>query len=190
MPRIGINAPFRVDDFIDDLDPKRQVALDNQIERLNMLTPASPHLPFPHRCQVRGELIVLGCHSRNRNLSRVVVSTRGGAGSDEGRDDLAVLPAELESDNVAEAAGLNPLAVHLEVDRAGAPELQLQDPVRAEHDSVAGFQRPSLFECRSVGEGNHPTPVMQLQDRTDAFDPRRERRPCHGGSTGRLLRGG
>jgi hypothetical protein len=45
------------------------------------------------------------------------------AGSDEGRDDLVVLPAELESDDVPEAAGLNPLAVHLEVDRAGAPEL-------------------------------------------------------------------
>jgi hypothetical protein len=45
-----------VNDFIDSLDPKRQVALDNQIDRLNMLIPASPHLPFPHSSQVRGEL--------------------------------------------------------------------------------------------------------------------------------------
>ena len=31
-----------VSDFIDGLDPRRQVALDNQIDRLNMLTPACP----------------------------------------------------------------------------------------------------------------------------------------------------
>ncbi len=41
-----------VNDFIDGLDVRRQVALDNQIDRLNMLTPASPHLPFPHSSQV------------------------------------------------------------------------------------------------------------------------------------------
>jgi len=51
-----------VDDFIERLDAKRQVALDNQIERLNMLTPAVPHLPFPHSSQVRGELRELRCH--------------------------------------------------------------------------------------------------------------------------------
>jgi hypothetical protein len=31
--------------FVDGLDVRRQVALDNQIDRLNVLTPASPHLP-------------------------------------------------------------------------------------------------------------------------------------------------
>ena len=36
-----------VNEFIDGLDPRRQVVLDNQIDRLNMLTPTDPHLPFP-----------------------------------------------------------------------------------------------------------------------------------------------
>ncbi|MGH2591701.1 MAG: hypothetical protein ACRDGW_13030 [Actinomycetota bacterium] len=35
-----------VNDFIDRLSIKRQVALDNQIDRLNMLTSQSPHLPI------------------------------------------------------------------------------------------------------------------------------------------------
>jgi phage-related protein len=51
-----------VGDFIDALDVKRQVALDNQIDRLNLLTPANPHLPFPHSSQIRGELRELRCH--------------------------------------------------------------------------------------------------------------------------------
>ena len=50
-----------VGDFIEALDVKRQVALDNQIDRLNLLSPASPHL-FPHSSQVRGELRELRCH--------------------------------------------------------------------------------------------------------------------------------
>jgi phage-related protein len=58
-------------DFIDGLDPRRQVTLDNQIDRLNMLTPASPHLPFPHSSQVRGELRELRCHY-GRELYRVL----------------------------------------------------------------------------------------------------------------------
>jgi len=37
-----------VDRFIDRLSVKRQVVLDKQIARLNMLTPSNPHLPFPH----------------------------------------------------------------------------------------------------------------------------------------------
>ncbi len=41
---------------------ERQVALDNQIDRLNMLTPSSPHLPFPHSSQLQGELRELRCH--------------------------------------------------------------------------------------------------------------------------------
>lgn len=43
-----------VNDFIDRLTVKRQVALDNQIDRLNMLTASSPHLPFPHSSQIEG----------------------------------------------------------------------------------------------------------------------------------------
>ena len=48
--------------FIDRLNSKRQVALDNQIDRLNMLTTDQPHLPFPHSSQVKGELRELRCH--------------------------------------------------------------------------------------------------------------------------------
>lgn len=52
-----------VDDFIESLkDPAKQAAIDNQIDRLNMLTPSTPHLPFPHSSQVRGELRELRCH--------------------------------------------------------------------------------------------------------------------------------
>jgi hypothetical protein len=42
-----------VDAFIDALQPKVQVVLDNQIERLAIF---GPHLPFPHSSQVAGEL--------------------------------------------------------------------------------------------------------------------------------------
>jgi phage-related protein len=51
-----------VSDFIDRLTIKRQVALDNQIDRLNMLGPDLPHLPFPHSSRVSGELRELRCH--------------------------------------------------------------------------------------------------------------------------------
>ena len=44
-----------VNDLIDLLDVKRQVALDNQIDRLNLLRPHSP-TPLPARSQVEGEL--------------------------------------------------------------------------------------------------------------------------------------
>ena len=56
------NGSEPVDEFIEALDVKRQVALDNQIDRLNMLTPSSPHLPFPHSSQVEGGLRELRCH--------------------------------------------------------------------------------------------------------------------------------
>jgi phage-related protein len=36
--------------------------LDNQIDRLNMLKPEDPPLPFPHSSQVRGPLRELRCH--------------------------------------------------------------------------------------------------------------------------------
>jgi len=60
-----------VNGFIDGLDPKRQAALDNQIDRLNMLTPGSPHLPFHHSSQVRRELRELRRHY-GRELYRVL----------------------------------------------------------------------------------------------------------------------
>jgi phage-related protein len=52
-----------VNDFIESLsDPAKQAAIDNQIDRLNLLTPSDPHLPFPHSSQVRGEMRELRCH--------------------------------------------------------------------------------------------------------------------------------
>jgi len=51
-----------VSDFIERLSAKKQVTLDNQIDRLNMLTPSNPHLPFPHSSQIEGELRELRCH--------------------------------------------------------------------------------------------------------------------------------
>lgn len=60
-----------VNDFIDTLHPDRQVALDNQIDRLNMLSDAMPHLPFPHSSQIDGELRELRAHY-GRDLYRVL----------------------------------------------------------------------------------------------------------------------
>jgi phage-related protein len=40
----------------------KQAAIDNQIDRLNLLTPSNPHLLFPHSSQVRRELRELRCH--------------------------------------------------------------------------------------------------------------------------------
>ena len=34
----------------------------NQIDRLNLLTDAIPHLPFPHSSQIEGELREFRCH--------------------------------------------------------------------------------------------------------------------------------
>ncbi len=48
--------------FIDGLDPKRRAALLRQLDRLNDLSDAMPHLPFPHSSQVDGELRELRCH--------------------------------------------------------------------------------------------------------------------------------
>lgn len=65
------DASEPVNDFIDRLTVKRQVALDNQIDRLNMLIPSNPHLRFPHSSQVEGELRELRCHF-GRELYRVL----------------------------------------------------------------------------------------------------------------------
>jgi phage-related protein len=48
--------------FIAGLDPKRRAALLRQVDRLNDLSDAMPHLPFPHSSQVEGELRELRCH--------------------------------------------------------------------------------------------------------------------------------
>lgn len=48
--------------FIDALDEGEQAALDNQVDRLNLLSDNLPHLPFPHSSQVEGELRELRCH--------------------------------------------------------------------------------------------------------------------------------
>lgn len=60
-----------VDEFIETLDANRQAAIDFQIDRLNMLTPANPHLPFPHSSQVERELRELRCHY-GRELYRIL----------------------------------------------------------------------------------------------------------------------
>jgi phage-related protein len=61
-----------VSDFLDSLSPvAAQVVVDNQIDRLNMLSPADPPLPFPHSSQVEGELRELRCHY-GRILIRVL----------------------------------------------------------------------------------------------------------------------
>ncbi len=65
------NGSEPVSDFIDRQSIKRQVALENQIDRLNMLGPDLPHLPFPHSSQVEGELRELRCHF-GRELYRVL----------------------------------------------------------------------------------------------------------------------
>lgn len=66
-----------VSDFIETLSPIAvKVAVDNQIDRLNMLTPADPPLPFPHSSQVEGELRELRCHY-GRILIRVLYRRSG-----------------------------------------------------------------------------------------------------------------
>lgn len=57
--------------FIDELDEDEQAALENQIDRLNLLSDEVPHLPFPHSSQVEGELRELRCHY-GRRLYRVL----------------------------------------------------------------------------------------------------------------------
>ena len=60
-----------VSDFIDGLNVKHQVALDNQIDRLNLLNRGMPHLPYPHSSQIEGELRELRCHF-GKELYRVL----------------------------------------------------------------------------------------------------------------------
>src|SRR6266498_3197649 len=59
----GSDGSEPVDEFISALrDPNKQAALDNQIERLNMLRPNDPPLPYPWSSQLEGELRELRCH--------------------------------------------------------------------------------------------------------------------------------
>jgi phage-related protein len=51
-----------VRDYVRRVDPRGRVALRNQIRRLNLLTSAMPHLPFPYSSQIEGELRELRCH--------------------------------------------------------------------------------------------------------------------------------
>jgi phage-related protein len=60
-----------VAEFLESLPLHKQVVLDNQIDRLNMLRAADPPLPFPHSSQVRGPLRELRCHYGNE-LYRVL----------------------------------------------------------------------------------------------------------------------
>jgi phage-related protein len=65
-----------VDDFIDALPPRAQAVIDRQIERLNLLGPHMPHLPFPHSSQIEGELRELRCHFGS-SLYRVLYRRSG-----------------------------------------------------------------------------------------------------------------
>jgi phage-related protein len=56
------NGSEPVREFLDGLDARRRAVLVRQIDRLNGLSDAVPHLPFPHSSQVEGELRELRCH--------------------------------------------------------------------------------------------------------------------------------
>lgn len=60
-----------VREYIARLDAEERVAIDLQIDRLNMLGETDPPLPFPHSSQVQGELRELRCHY-GRRLYRVL----------------------------------------------------------------------------------------------------------------------
>jgi len=62
--------------FIDSLEDDSQAAIEHQIVRLNLLSDAIPHLPFPHSSQVEGELRELRCHY-GRELYRVLYRRSG-----------------------------------------------------------------------------------------------------------------
>jgi phage-related protein len=51
-----------VDEYIAVLPPAHRLALDRQIERLNALDEAHPHLCHPYSSQIEGELRELRCH--------------------------------------------------------------------------------------------------------------------------------
>jgi phage-related protein len=65
-----------VDEFIEGLSIPAQVAVDNQIDRLNMSGPSDPPLPFPHSSQIEAELRELRCHY-GRALYRILYRRSG-----------------------------------------------------------------------------------------------------------------
>lgn len=65
-----------VREAISSLDEETQSALYRQIDRLNLLNDAIPHLPFPHSSQVDGELRELRCHY-GKDLYRVLYRRSG-----------------------------------------------------------------------------------------------------------------
>ncbi len=56
-----------VDDFIESLDARAQAVLDQQIERLNLLGPSRPHLPFPHSSQIEASFASCAATSARRS---------------------------------------------------------------------------------------------------------------------------
>jgi len=60
-----------VREYLDALDEDSQAAIEHQVGRLNLLSDATPHLPFPHSSQVDGELRELRCHY-GRELYRIL----------------------------------------------------------------------------------------------------------------------
>ncbi len=54
-----------VDEFIENLQVAHQLAIDRQIDRINSLDEANPHLAYPYSSQIEGELRELRCHYGN-----------------------------------------------------------------------------------------------------------------------------
>ena len=65
-----------VNEFINQQRPAAQLAIDRQIERINALDEAHPHLAFPHSSQIEGELRELRCHY-GRALYRILYRRSG-----------------------------------------------------------------------------------------------------------------
>jgi phage-related protein len=60
-----------VDEYIEQQQPAVQLAIDRQIERINLLDESNPHLAFPYSSQIEGELRELRCHY-GRKLYRIL----------------------------------------------------------------------------------------------------------------------
>ncbi len=60
-----------VRELVVSLDAEARSAIGRQIDRLNLLSDSTPHLPFPHSSQVDGELRELRCHY-GRDLYRIL----------------------------------------------------------------------------------------------------------------------
>jgi hypothetical protein len=58
------NGAEPVREFVEALDDEEQAVIDNQIDRLNLLSDQMPHLPFPHSSQIDGELVSFGATGR------------------------------------------------------------------------------------------------------------------------------